>query len=80
MNMSQFGVEVSIGSGIFGVLVVMLGFVIRITVRWTEVRVKLEGLNENVGNMMSQLVSAVTKDNDFETRLQLLENRERTHR
>jgi hypothetical protein len=74
MIMSEFGVVVTIGTGIFGVLVVMLGFVVRVTIKWTEMRAQLRSLETNVGDLMRQLVSAITRDNDHETRITVLES------
>jgi len=76
--MSQISIAVTIGVGILTILTVILGLVVRMAIKWTVAMVTLQGLKVTVDSMMTQLVDAVTRDNDFETRLRLLE-REGTH-
>lgn len=71
--MASFSVIVTALGAIVAILACILGAIVKIAVKWTKVSVSVEGIQETVTRITSELVKAVARDNDFETRIQLLE-------
>lgn len=82
--LSHFGIIVSMASGILGILVIMLGFVVRATIKWTVISTKVSSMETSLVVMTDKLAGVILElavathvDGDLERRIGNLEVRKR---
>ena len=68
--MTQFQAIITVLVAVCGLLVTVLGYIIKMASKWTAIEIKLTSLIEDMGNLS---VSNLSEHTEFKTRLTALE-------